>query len=69
MPHDCLEASLSFCIKNKPIETKAQGVAAAAKNEMTCAIGSYKFKSDDDHNNPATGAMSNGFDPSDLIAL
>ena len=67
--HACCGDAPSFCIKNKPIDTSAQGVAAAAKKEITCANGSYNTKSVDDHNKPATGATNNGFVQSDLITL
>ena len=51
------------------METRAQGVDAAAKNAITCAMGSYKVKSLEDHNRPATGATNKGLVQSDLMTL
>ena len=59
----------AFCIKNRPIETSAHGVAAVAKKAITCASGSYNTKSVDDHNKPAIGAINSGFVQSDLRTL
>lgn len=69
MPHARLGAKSTFCIKNKPIDTNAQGVAAAAKNVITFISGSYKTKSVEDQSKPATGAINNGFEQSDLITF
>ena len=64
--HACCGDDFSFCIKKSPIETNAQGVAAAAKKEITCANGSYKTKSVDAHTKPAIGATNNGLVHKDL---
>lgn len=69
IPQAWLGAASLFCIRNKPMETKAHGVAAAAKKEITCARGSYICKSLADQSKPATGATNRGFVHSDFITL
>lgn len=69
IPHALPGGAVLFWMRNKPIEIKAHGVEAAAKNEITCAIGSYKVNSLAAHIKPATGAMSNGLVHKDLITL
>jgi len=69
IPHASLFLDFGFCTKNKPIETKAQGLAAAAKKEIVRPTGSYKTKSVVDQSKPTIGASNKGFEKRDLSTL